>query len=52
MTEEHLGSKLFHYIDDEVRNNAQYYLQFLKKQKEYRTLQIKTGFYFNKVEEN
>lgn len=28
MTEEHLGSKLFHYIDDEVRNNAQYYLQF------------------------
>lgn len=28
MTEEHLGSILFHYIDDEVRNNAQYYLQF------------------------
>lgn len=31
MTEEHLGSKLFHYIDDEVRNNAQYYLQFKKQ---------------------
>lgn len=28
ITEKHLGTYLFHYIDDEVKNNADYYLQF------------------------